>query len=493
MNLETDAVPMRLDDLESWIQDQFVHIPELVVRYVQFGDNGCRRAVLLFMDNMTDKPTIENRILLPLFRYEGAEATPLQAIVAVGRTSPTAELATVQRALFAGNAVLIEEGAGEALVLGSPKPGGRSPDEPTSEFAYRGSHLGFVEQLDDNTAMLRRYLPQSELKVEYVNVGRRGAVRAAVIYLSDVADESVVSEFKRRIRLIDTDSILNIGEMMEWLEERPFSLLPQFLITERPDSAASHLLQGRVAVMMDRATGALIGPATFMSFFQTLDDYNSRWQVASFIRVLRIVGSFIALYLPSFYIAALSFHYEIIPVDLILSIGRTRERVPLPPLLEAFLMELILEMLRESGLRLPNRIGQTVGIVGGIVIGQAAVEAGIVSNIMVIVVSLTAISSFIVPNPDMAAAIRLIRFPTMIAASIFGLVGIVVSIMLLVAHLISLETLKTPYGSPFYPIHLPDWKDTFVRLPSWMMKTRPVAAQAKQLIRRKGRSADDEP
>ena len=251
-------------------------------------------------------------------------------------------------------------------------------------------------------------------------------------------------------------------------------------MTERPDAAASHLMQGRICVVVDRSPSVLIAPMTMTAFFQSVDDYSTRWIAASFIRFLRFFAFFVAAFLPALYIAVISFNYEIIPLNLLLSIGESRGQVPFSPILEALIMELTLEMLREAGIRLPAPIGQTVGIVGGIVIGQTAVQAGIVSNIMVVVVALTGISSFIIPNYDMSSAIRLIRFPMMLLSSMFGIFGLTIGWMILIAHLISLESLGTPYGSPLAPFRIKDMKDTFVRLPLWLMKSRPTSTQPLQ-------------
>ncbi|MGZ4162524.1 MAG: spore germination protein, partial [Tumebacillaceae bacterium] len=240
---------------------------------------------------------------------------------------------------------------------------------------------------------------------------------------------------------------------------------------------------GRIAVVVDRSPGVLIGPTTFSTFFQTVDDYSIRWQVSTFLRILRFAAFFVTVFLPATYIAVISFNFEVIPLQLLLSVGESRGSVPLPPLLEALIMEVTLEMLKEAGIRLPAPIGQTVGIVGAIVIGQATVQAGIVSNIMVIVVSLTALASFIVPNHDMSSAIRLIRFPMMLFAALFGLVGVAIGMMILLGHLISLESLGTPYFSPISPLRWSDWKDTFLRLPLWKMDKRPKSTRAIQTKR----------
>ncbi|MGZ4164434.1 MAG: spore germination protein, partial [Tumebacillaceae bacterium] len=283
-----------------------------------------------------------------------------------------------------------------------------------------------------------------------------------------------------RVRQVDVDAVLNTGELEEFIEDNPYSPFPQFLSTERPDAVTSHLMQGRIALVMDRSPSVLVGPATFSSFFQSVDDYSIRWQVASFLRMLRLSAFFVAIVLPALYISMISYNYEVMPLQLILSVGESRATVAFPPVIEAFIMELSLEMLREAGVRLPSPIGQTVGIVGAIVIGQATVQAGLVSNIMVIVVALTGLASFIIPSFDMSAAIRLLRFPMMIMAALFGIVGLVIGLMTLFAHLIALESLGTPYFSPIAPMRFSDWKDTFVRLPLWKMVRRPVSTRPTQ-------------
>jgi spore germination protein len=220
-----------------------------------------------------------------------------------------------------------------------------------------------------------------------------------------------------------------------------------------------------------------------MSFFQGIDDYGTRWLVSSFIRLLRFIALMMALFLPATYVAFISFNFEVIPMKLLLSIAESRIQVPLSPVMEAILMEVTLELMREAALRLPSPIGQTIGIVGGIIIGQAAVQAGIVSNIMIIVVAVTAIASYNIPNYDMSSSIRLLRFPMMLAAAMFGVIGIVIGGMTLIAHIISLESLGTPYGSPLAPFRIADMKDAFLRLPLWAMKKRPHGAGANRLIR----------
>ncbi len=453
--------------------------PDLVIRHLTIQSTG-HEAALVYLNGLNDKNSINNNVLRPLQNGTTNGSSDSSSSVTIGYIMKLKRWEDVELAIFQGYSVLFTEGQSEVQTFDTQGWPQRSIEDPQIESSLKGAHQGFVETGTQNIAMIRRYIPNRELKMRELTVGRRGKTKVSILYLADVAHPDVLKELEDRIGRLDVDAILNTGELEGFIEDNPYSPFPQFLSTERPDAAASQILQGRFAVVVDRSPSVLIGPATFTSFFQSLDDYSTRWLIATFIRLLRFVGFIVAAFLPALYIAAISFNYEVIPIKLILSIGESRERVPFPPIVEALLMEITLEMLREAGIRLPTPIGQTVGIVGGIVIGQAAVQAGIVSNVMVIVVAATAIASFIIPNYDMASAIRLIRFPMMIIASMFGIVGIVIGLMTLIAHLISLESLGTPYGSPVAPMRFADWKDTFVRLPIWKMNKRPVSARPLQ-------------
>ncbi|GAA4834047.1 spore germination protein [Paenibacillus vulneris] len=453
--------------------------PDLVIRHLVIQSTG-DEAALVYMNGLSDKNSINNNVIRSLQTGTSGGSPGSAPAVTIGYIMKLTRWEDIEQALFQGYSILFTEGLTEVQTFDTQGWPQRSIEDPQIEASLKGAHQGFVETGTQNIAMIRRYIPNRELKIREITVGRRGRTTVSILYLADVAHPEVLKELEDRIRRLDVDAILNTGELEGFIEDNPYSPFPQFLSTERPDAAASQILQGRFAVVVDRSPSVLIGPTTFTSFFQSLDDYSTRWLLATFIRLLRFVGFLVAAFLPALYIAAISFNYEVIPIKLILSIGESRERVPFPPIVEALLMEITLEMLREAGIRLPSPIGQTVGIVGGIVIGQAAVQAGIVSNVMVIVVAATAIASFIIPNYDMASAIRLIRFPMMIIASMFGIVGIVIGLMTLIAHLISLESLGTPYGSPLAPMRFADWKDTFIRVPLWKMTKRPVSARPVQ-------------
>ncbi|WEK54107.1 MAG: spore germination protein [Candidatus Cohnella colombiensis] len=459
------------------IEHMFNLTPDLVIRHIH-ARQGAAPAALVYLDGLVNKDAINNNILRELTHKDPEE-------VSVGSIHKESEWGQIEDAILQGNSVLFVDGQPDSTIYGTQGWPQRAVEDSHVETSLRGAHQGFVETGSQNIAMIRRYIPNRELKIKELTVGRRGRTKISIMYLADVARPDVLEELETRIKRIDIDAIMNTGELAELIEDNPYSPFPQLILTERPDTATSHILQGRYIVVVDKSPTVMAAPAHFFTFLTSVDDHNYRWMIASFIRTLRFIAVIIALFLPATYITLISFNYEVIPVQLILSIAETRSRVPFPPILEAMLMEITIEMMREAGIRLPTPIGQTIGIVGGIVIGQAAVQAGIVSNIMVVVVATTAIASFLMPNYDMGAAIRLLRFPMMILASMFGIIGIVIGAIALVAHLVSLESFGIPYGSPLAPWRFADMKDMFIRVPIWAMIKRPKSTGPMQPIRQR--------
>jgi len=467
-----------LSDNISRLNSVFDKAPDLIMRKLTNPETGVQSA-LVYLEGLSDKNAVDNNIIKSTMNANAADpAAPLKPFATIGDVQSSSDWRTIELAILRGKSVMFIQGHAEALVYDTQGWPQRAIEDPQLESSLKGAHQGFLETDTQNIAMIRRYIPDTNLKIISYSIGRRGHTKVSVLYMEDICHPEVLQELVDRISQIDVDAIINTGELAEFIEDNPYSPFPQFILTERPDAAASQLLQGRICVIVDRSPAVMIAPATFISFFQSVDDYSTRWLIASFFRMLRFVGFMAAVMLPAFYIALISYNFEIIPLKLLLSIGESRERVPFPPFVEAFMMEITLEMIREAGIRLPAPIGQTVGLVGGIVIGQAVVQAGFVSNIMVIVVATTAIASFIIPSYDMSSGIRLLRFPMMIIASLFGIVGIVIGFMTLIAHLVTLESLGTPYGSPLAPVRFADWKDTFIRLPIWKMVKRPKSTRA---------------
>ncbi|MFD3449391.1 spore germination protein [Microbacteriaceae bacterium 4G12] len=479
-NIEDSLIDVDLSKNIAEIQKLFCQSPDLAIRRFRITVDGLE-AALVYLSGLTDKQSIQNHVLRPLIDSVRDASTELPITLAQVEIVDT--WTKIENAILEGDSVLFINGRAIAHQLDTKGWPQREVSDPQNEISLKGSHQGFVETGIQNIAMVRRYIPNRELSIKEIVVGERGKAKVSILYLQDVASKEVLKELETRIQSITVDAIINTSELVEYIEDNPYSPFPQFLLTERPDSVATQILQGRFAIIVDHSPNALIAPVNFISFFKSTDDYSTRWLVSSFIRVLRFIAFMTALFLPSFYVATLSFNFEIIPIQLLFSIAESRSRVPFQPVMEALLMEMTLEMMRESALRLPTPIGQTVGIVGGIIIGQASVQAGIVSNIMIIVVAVTAIASFNIPNYDMGATVRLLRFPLMLGAALFGIVGIVIGWMTLVAHLISLESLGTPYGSPLAPVRFTDLKDALIRFPLWSMKIRAKSARAIQSIR----------
>ncbi|PEV99146.1 spore germination protein [Bacillus cereus] len=479
-NIESSFLEASLSKNIAELQDIFRQSPDLVIRRLQMTVDGVESA-LVYLSGLTDKELIQNHVLTPLMNCDFDINAELP--ITLGQIKIINVWSQIESAILQGDSVLFIHGQTTAHQLDTKGWPQRSIEDAHNEIALKGAHQGFIETGAQNIAMIRRYIPHRELVIKEMIIGMRSKTQISILYLKDVASEEVLEELERRIQGIVVDAVASNGELVEFIEDNPYSPFPQFMLTERPDLAASHILQGRFVTVMDHSPNVLIAPTNFISFFQGVDDYGTRWLVASFIRILRFVAFMIALFLPASYVAFISFNFEVIPVELYLSIAESRTSVPFVPVMEALLMEITLEMMREGALRLPTPIGQTIGIVGGIIIGQAAVQAGIVSNIMIIVVAVTAISSFIIPNYDMGSTVRLIRFPMMILAALFGIVGIVIGWMILIGHLISLESLGTPYGTPLAPFRFADMKDTFIRFPLWAIRRRPKGTGAIQSIR----------
>jgi len=440
---------------------------------------------LLCIDGLVNKDIINEQILksilvsfpessshMPphgdeIISYMKQELLPLQDM----KVSLTRE--EVLDALLSGDTALIINGSDKALIIGTKGWKSRGIEEPQTEALIRGPREGFTEDIRTTTSLIRRRLPDPNLRLDSYTIGKRVKKEVIVAYIDGIVNPRIVEEVKRRIVTIERDDVDGSGFIEQWISDNSLSPFPQILNTERPDKVANSLLQGRVAVLVDGTPFQLIMPISFISSFLSPEDIYQHWFVSSIIRLLRMVAAFIATFLPSFYIALTEFHHGMLPSKLAFSIAGAREGVPFPAVVEAFMMEATLELLREAGIRLPKPIGQTIGIVGGLVIGEAAVSAGIVSPIMVIFVAITAIASFTLPAYSFAISLRIIRFAIMLAAGMFGIYGIVLAFIMISIHLVNLKSFGMPYSVPIAPMFLRDWKQYVVRAPVVQMDERP--------------------
>ncbi|ASR46945.1 spore germination protein [Paenibacillus kribbensis] len=470
-----DAAFFELSSNVSFIEQALFYTDDLQKQAISVDGKD---SMLLYIDSLVDQEMIQTHILSAL--YEKTDTSSHQMFTTLSSQKDT-NLQNAIDSLIQGYCIFMIDRTEEFYILSSEKTYTRSTDEPENEGIIRGPHNGFIEQLSINLNLIRKQIINPSLVVRYYYVGSRTRTKIAIVYVQDLANPELVEEVKMRIKAISSDMVLPPGFIQEFTEDNPFSLFPQQLSTERPDRVTANLMEGRIAILAEGSPTALIAPVSFFAFYQSPDDYHGRWIISSFLRMIRMVSFLIAFTLPAVYIATIAFHSAILPLELAHTIKKSLGNIPFPAIIEAMLLELIFEVLREAGVRLPSRVGQTIGIVGGLVIGDAIVRAGLVSYTMIIVVSLTAISSFLVPSHEMSSAVRILRFPMMIAAALFGYIGIAFGLLILTIHLCKLETFGTPYFAPLAPFRLGDMKDVFIRFPIWTLHQRPHDSKAQKL------------
>lgn len=481
--LKDYAVAESLDANEAILQKWFADSSDINIRRFRLEHGPAALAV--FVDGLVNTGLV-NEMLKALMILEGGvhEVGRLEEeILPVSQVKESARWDKIMLGILSGDTAILVDGEAKAVLLGIRGAKTRSISEPETETVVRGPREGFSENLRDNTSMLRRKLKTGHLKMASMTLGRQTNTSIVLSYLDHLADPAIVEEVKRRIERIDIDAILESGYIEEMIQDQVYSPFPQVQYTERPDTVASSLLEGRVAILVDGTPFVLIVPVTFWMMTQASEDYYERFPMGSLIRWLRYAFLVISLVTPALYVAITTYHQAMLPTTLLLSIAAARESIPFPAVVEALIMEITFEALREAGIRLPKAIGQTVSILGALVVGQAAVEAGIVSAPMVIVVSITGIASFTIPRYSGAIAIRMLRFPLTIAASIYGLFGVLLMIMIILGHMVSLRSFGVPYMSPVAPLTAGGIKDIFSRVPWYLMKRRPSFLNPQERMR----------
>ena len=388
--------------------------------------------------------------------------------------------------LLTGEVILFVDGFDKAIKIPDKGYPNMGVQEPESEKVIRGSREGFADSVKVNTALIRKRLRTPKLKVKEMKMGTRSNTNVDIVYMEDLVYPSLLQEVERRLGRYEIDGILDSGMVEQLSEEKWYSPFPQFQTTQRPDRAAMALLEGRIVILADNSPTGLILPTDYNSFIKTSDDYYNRWEIATFGRLLRYMAAFFAMTMPGLYLAVMNFHTQILPTTLLLSIAAAREGVPFPAVVEVLLMEISFELLREAGVRLPGAMGNTIGIVGGLIIGQAAVEANIVSPIVVIVVAFTALCSFAIPNEEFATAFRILKFGFIFLCSWLGFYGFLYGLLLVLIHLSHLKSFGIPYLMPFVGADLNDYedeRDSLIRQPLFWMKKRPIYSQREQRTR----------
>ncbi|WLR53150.1 spore germination protein [Bacillus tianshenii] len=416
---------------------------------------------------------ILHRDLLEKVREPFATLEELQARLPFEQIVITDEPKVVKEKLFGGYVrISIMKEEERCLLIKCLKIEGRDVTAAEIEFSVEGPKEAFTESYQTNLNLIRKRLPTLDLQMKEIKVGKQSHTKVAVMYLGDKAHSEDVDLVFSRLRQIEFDGVLDSSFIQQVLQDNWKSPFPQLKETERPDRVCGQLQEGRLVIIVDGSPFVLCGPVSFVDFFSSMEDYYLSWQVGTAFRLIRYFAVTFSVLATPLYVAVLTYHYQLIPRDLLGTLIGSRANIPFPPIIEALFLELTIELLREAGARLPTKVGQTLGIVGGIVIGQASVEAGLTSNVLLIIVALAALASFTTPVYRMGNTIRLLRFPFLIFAGMWGLLGVMVCSAFVLTHLIRLTSLNRPYLEPIYPPRLKRWRDVFVRFPYM-----PVSAQ----------------
>lgn len=439
---------------------------------------------LCFISTLIDESILMNNALPYLMEKPFEKIEDVKKLIAIADVEICNDPTIIEQKLFNGYAMLtLESDRKHFVFLAAQKEIVRSVTTPEVEFSVIGPKEAFVESLEQNINLIRKRLPVKELISEELTLGSLSKTKVSILYLDGIVDPANVQTVMDRLKKVDFDAITDSSYIVQLISDNKNSPFPQLLDSERPDRVTAILAEGKIAIFVDGSPHALIAPTTLVEFFGSFEDYFLNWMLSSFFRLIRLFAVAFSILITPVYVATISYHYELIPKDLMNTLVTSRREIPLPPILEALFLELTIELLREAGARLPTKVGQTIGIVGGIVIGTASVEAGLTSNVLLIIVALAALASFTTPVYKMGNAIRLLRFPFLFFAELWGLLGIVFCFCLLMTHLLRLTSLNRPFLEPLYPPRVTDLKDSLIRLPFSKQSMRPQTLRTQNPVR----------
>ena len=486
--LEELEVPLysSLDKNIEVLEELFKNCADVVKRRFTIGGEYKTDIYFIYIDNMINKELLEEDTLRYLiYKMDDLpKDNQFEYIKDKGlRTADISDLDNMQMvidSILGGDTAILVDGVSKGIKVAIRGMANRGVPTAENEVSVRGSKEGFSEALFINRVLLRKRIKDTNFKIQQVKVGTRTKTDVAVAYIEDIAKPEIVEAVMNRINNFVIDGIFDSGMLEQLTERNHYSPFPEFQSTERPDKAASAITEGRVCIIVDNSPMVLIVPTTLNAFYQASDDAYSRWEVATFARILRYIASFFAIALPGLYITVVNFQTELLSSNLALSFAAAREGVPYSIVLEVIIMEIAFELLLEAGIRLPGPMGNTIGIVGGLIIGDAAVSANLASPMVVIVVALTAITAFTIPNEEFAQAFRLVRYLIIILSALFGLYGFILGLVLVCVHLCGLKSFGTSYLLPFVASGIngnEDYKDAILKLPANKLKARPSFAQ----------------
>ncbi|MHB1407962.1 MAG: spore germination protein, partial [Desulfitobacteriaceae bacterium] len=459
----------------SAIQAALGHSADLYVhRFQAFtGDTNC---AFIYLRSFVDLELLNLFALSPLQQLSDppADMEQLMKVLPYAGTKVSTSRAECAQAVSRGDVVLLISGLQCALSFPLKKYEQRSLTEPQNEKVVQGPRDGFVESIWSNIGILRQRIKNPDFRFELITLDTRTSVELGIVYIQGIANRKIVAEVRSRLARINVDRLLATGSVSEMITDSPLSPFPTHQVTERPDRLTSALLDGRIGIFLDGTPIVMMAPAVFWDFLKSPDDYTENPYFVSIVRLIRLSSHLVALLLPGAYLAVTTFHLEMLPQSLAVIIAGARTRTPFPTVVELLAMELMIEVLREAGLRMPGAFGQTLSIVGALVIGESAVTAGLIEPIIVVIVAFSTLASFVVPGYNAAISLRVLRFPLILLSAVLGFFGLLLGAMFYLMHLVSLRSFGVPYFAPVAPLFLKDMRDMYVRLPWWKQSERPT-------------------
>ncbi|MDD9268957.1 spore germination protein [Paenibacillus sp. MAHUQ-63] len=485
---------MTIHENIDYVRQTLGNSTDIVFREFSYGA-VTEPVAIVYTDGLVDGNVVNDFIMRSLMSDQldpDPGLSPFELLelhtLTIGEVQQVYDMKKLLHHLLSGDSVILMNGYDCGIAASTKGWKDRGVTETNVETVVRGPREAFSESIRTNTALIRRKIKDPNLWVETFQVGKVTQTDVVLMYVNGIAAKSLIAEARNRLNQIQIDGIFESSNIEELIQDEVITPFPTVYNSERPDVVALELIQGKIAILVDGTPFVLIAPALFETFLKASEDYYHRVDISTLIRVLRYAGFLIALLAPSFYVAITTFHQEMLPTQLLISLAAQREGIPFPAFIEALLMEITFEVLREAALRMPRSIGSALSFVGTLVIGQAAVDAGIVSAAMVIVVSITAISSFVFPSYDLSNAIRILRFPLMALAASFGFFGILAGLLGLILHLNSLQSFGVPYLSPFAPMELHKQTDALFRMPFQSIFSRVRTVSANNVVKKAKRT-----
>lgn len=478
----------------KYLENKFLDSGDVAKRKFQIGKDKITDIYVTYIDMLVDRNLLEeqviSRLMINMWTIEtelnSGYSKPYNVFKDCGLTtaefSEVTNLSDVEIGILSGDTALFIDGSDKAIVIATRGWPSRGVPTADNEQVVQGSAEAFSEAFRINTMLIRRRIRDTNLKVKQLRIGRKSNTDTAIMYLEGIVRPSILKEVEKRINRIDIDAILDIGYIDQLIHKQWLTPFPLGEITQRPDKASAAILEGRIVIVVDNSPFCLILPCTLNTFFQSSEDYYQNFEIMSFVRFIRYIAGILSVTLPGLYLLMATFHPSMIPTELILKMSAARKDVPFPALVEILLMEFTFELLREAGIRLPGVIGGTMGIIGGIILGQAAVEAGLVSPIVVIVIAVTGVCGFAIPNISLVNGFKICKFFILFGSAFLGLYGFWICCFIILTHLCSIKDFGIPYMFPYCSTELNnynDLKDSIFRFPLFFMKNRPIFANPK--------------